>query len=302
MIGNGSKNVLYHLIALFTVIIWGITFISTKVLLANGLSPADIFFFRFLLAYILLRVFGKGPLFSKSWKDELLMMAAGATGGSLYFLAENTALGLTLASNVSLIISTTPILTAFVIRAFNRSEKLNSKLIWGSVIALCGVAFVVFNGSVILKLNPLGDLLTLIAALFWAFYSYILVLLNRTYTTVFITRKVFFYGVLTILPVFIFSPLHLNGEIFLQPAVIGNLLFLGVVASLFCFVLWNGALKELGTIKVTNYLYFVPLVTLLASYFILQEPVTPVALAGCVLILTGVYIAERGFRLPRMKK
>ena len=159
----------YHLIAIITVIIWGTTFVSTKVLIHHGLSPVDILFYRFALAYICIWFISPKVLFARSKKDELMFVAAGLCGGSIYFITENTALGITLASNVSLIICTAPILTAFLSLLFYRQEKIKPNLIYGSVMALIGVAFVVFNGSFLLKINPLGDMLTLIAALMWAF-------------------------------------------------------------------------------------------------------------------------------------
>ena len=129
-------------------------------------------------------------------------------GGTIYFLTENTALGITLASNVSLIVCTSPILTAFLSYLFKRNESFTRHLFYGSFMALIGVGLVVFNGSFILKINPLGDFLSLIAALMWAFYCLILKQLDSRYSTAFITRKVFFYGIMTILPVFLFRPLH----------------------------------------------------------------------------------------------
>ena len=151
----------YHLIAIITVIIWGTTFVSTKVLIHHGLSPVDILFYRFALAYICIWFISPKVLFARSKKDELMFVAAGLCGGSIYFITENTALGITLASNVSLIICTAPILTAFLSLLFYRQEKIKPNLIYGSVMALIGVAFVVFNGSFLLKINPLGDMLTL---------------------------------------------------------------------------------------------------------------------------------------------
>ncbi|WP_200814469.1 DMT family transporter [Parabacteroides sp. Marseille-P3160] len=277
--------------------IWGVTFISTKVLLGYGLFPAEIFFYRFLLAYLCFCFFAPRRLFAKTVKDEFLMLAAGVTGGSLYFLSENTALQLTLTSNVALILTTAPILTALVARLFNKNLRLKASLIGGSIVALLGVAFVVFNGRFILNLNPKGDLLTFSAALLWAFYSLIILRLNARYNMTFITRKIFFYGVLTILPVFLFRPIHTEMETILQPVVLGNLLFLSLVASMACYFFWNMALKELGAIQATNYLYLVPLVTLFASAYFLDEPVTLFALLGSLFILSGVYFADHGLRL-----
>lgn len=103
-----KSKALYHIMALLTVIVWAVTFVSSKILLANGLSPAEIFFLRFLLAYLGLLPFARRRLWCKNFKHELLMIVLGVTGGSAYFLAENTALKFTSAGNVCLLVSSTP--------------------------------------------------------------------------------------------------------------------------------------------------------------------------------------------------
>ncbi len=164
------------------------------------------------------------------------------------------------------------------------------------------MACVVYNGSVILQVHPLGDLLSFTAALTWAFYNIFLKKLDGKYNTLYITRKVFFYGVLTLLPVFLIRPLTTDTAILLRPMVFSNLLFLGLIASLFCFAVWNAAVKHLGTLATSNYIYLVPLVTMISSALLLHERITPVALTGAMMILGGVYVAENGGSIPFVKK
>ncbi|MDR0824756.1 MAG: DMT family transporter [Prevotella sp.] len=295
------KKYRYHSFAILTVIIWGVTFVSTKALIGHGLSPVEILIYRFALAYTGIWFVCPRQFFAKSKKDELLFVASGLCGGSLYFIFENTALQITLASNVSLIISTSPIFTAFLSYLLYKKEKLKTHFIVGSFMALIGVALVVFNGSFILRINPLGDILTVLAALSWAFYGIILRRLNGRYSTLFITRKVFFYGIVTMLPFFSFSPSSFNPSLLVNPTVIANLLFLGLAASLLCFIMWNTAVKELGVVQTSNYLYFIPPVTLFTSAIVIDEHITIVALIGSVFILFGVYAAEKGFKFGLRK-
>lgn len=291
-----TKAYWYHIITILTVVIWGTTFVSTKVLIGYGLSPVEILFYRFILAYICIWFVCPRKLFAKNMKDELLFVGTGLCAGSLYFVLENTALKITLASNVSLIICTAPIFTAFLSHLIYRKEQIKSHLIFGSLIALLGVALVVFNGSFILQINPLGDILTILAALSWAFYGIILKRLNGHYSTLFITRKVFFYGIITLLPFILFSSDIFHTNLLSAPLIIANLLFLGVVASLLCYIMWNSAVKELGVIQTSNYIYFVPLVTLLTSAIVINEQITTIAILGSIFILLGVYVAEKGFK------
>lgn len=298
---TASRRYLFHAMAIFTIIVWGTTFVSTKVLINNGLSPIEIFLYRFTLAYIGIWFISPKQFFAKTAKDELLCVGAGLSAGSLYFMFENTALKITLASNVSLIICTAPIFTAFLSYLIYRKEKLKFHLILGSFIALLGVALVVFNGSFILQVSPLGDLLTILSALSWAFYGIILRRLNNTYSTLFITRKVFFYGVITILPFLLFNSSVFHVSLLSNPKIIANLLFLAIVASLLCYIMWNSAVKELGIVQTSNYIYFVPLVTLLTSAIVIDEHITHIAILGSVFIIFGVYVAEKGFKMQPRK-
>lgn len=288
-----KPSVWFHVMAAVTVAVWGTTFVSTKVLIHHGLSATDIMFYRFVMAYICIWPISPRILWAKSWRDEGIFVLLGLTGGSLYFVAENTALSITLASNVALIICTAPILAAFLTYLFNKGDRLKPRLVAGSLMALAGVALVVFNGSFVLRLSPAGDLLTLIAALMWAVYCILLKRMNDCYSTLFITRKVFFYGVLTLLPFFFFYPLQTDTAILFQPLVLANLLFLGVVASMLCYIMWTAVVKRLGVVCAANYIYVVPLVTLITSAIVIDERITLIAMMGCIFILGGVYLAER---------
>lgn len=189
------KHGYYHLIAILVVAIWGLTFISTKVLINHGLTPQEIFFYRFFIAYLGIWVISPKRLFAGNWKDELWLMAGGFFGGSLYFFTENTALGITQASNVAFIICTAPLLTTILSLLFYKSEKATKGLIYGSILALIGVGLVVFNGSFVLKLSPVGDLLTLLAALSWAFYSLVIKKMTGRYPCIYHPQNILLWSI-----------------------------------------------------------------------------------------------------------
>ena len=269
----------YHLAALFAVAVWGATFVSTKVLIANSLTPAEIFVLRFALAYVCILPFARERLLAANLRDELLLAAAGLSGGSLYFLTENIALEYAPASNVSLIVCTAPVWTAVAMSLAYRGERMSRRQIAGSALAFAGMVLVVLNGHFVLQL--------------WMVYSLVVKRIGGRYPAVFITRKVFFYGLLTILPVFAFHPFAVEREVLARPAVWGNLLFLGVVASMLCYLLWNAVMHRLGTVRTTNYIYINPLVTIVTAALCIGERITPAALAGAALILYGMWRAER---------
>lgn len=289
-----TNQVLGHLTALLVVMIWGETFVSTKMLLNAGLMPADIFFYRFLLAYVLTWFVSYKRLFCRNLTDELTTFALGVLGGSLYFLTENMALVYSTASNVAILLSSCPLLTALLLSIFYKSERLSKKQIFGSFLAFIGMVMVVLNGQLILHLNPRGDALAIGAAVCWAFYSLLMKRVMHKYSSWFITRKVFFYGLLTILPYYaLVSPLNTDVNILSRPVVYGNLLYLGAVASMFCYIMWNWTLSKLGAVKATNYLYLQSLFTMVFASLILHERITWMAIAGAAILILGMIRAER---------
>ena len=297
LLGNG-KSWFFHLVAFITVAIWGSTFVFTKMLLQNGLSPAQIFTLRFALAYLLLLGYSlfthHFSLFTSSWKDELLMLVLGITGGSVYFLAENAAMLFTTATNTSLIVCSCPLFAMLLVAiVYRHSEHISKLQALGSVVACMGMAVVVLNGHFVLHLSPLGDMLAFGACLCWAIYSLLMKSVVDRYSTLFITRKVFFYGLLTIIPYYIFVPGFPSLEVLMRPDVLWNLLFLGVVASMICYILWNWVISKLGAVVATNWVYFNPITTIIFAWWLLHEQITLWFLLGSVLILVGMYLADK---------
>lgn len=284
-----------HGMALLTSIIWGTTFISTKILL-KYLSPIEILFYRFLIAYIVLLLIHPKFKNTENWKEELLFLGSGFCGVTMYFLLENVALEYTLASNVGLLVSVAPILTAILAHTFTKDEKLKKDLVLGFIIAICGIFLVIFNGKFILKLNPLGDTLAVMAAIIWAIYSTLLKKIGNRYNYIFITRKIFFYGLLTLLPLLFVFKVDFSMQKFLLSGVLPNLLFLGFVASALCFVMWNSAVYMIGVVKTSNYIYLIPLITIITAVIVLGERITNLEIIGAVLILLGLYISEQGIK------
>ena len=289
----------YHFVAFLTVAIWGSTFVFTKILLQNGLSPAQIFTLRFIVAYGLIIALtllaGQSiKLFSDSWRDELVMALLGVTGGSLYFLTENASMLYTTATNTSLIVCTCPLFAMLLVAiVYRKTEHITRIQTLGSLIACLGMAVVVLNGHFVLHLSPLGDLLAFGACLCWAFYSLLMKLALQRYNSLFVTRKVFFYGLVTIIPYFIVKPGFPPMEVMLRPDVLWNLLFLSVVASMLCYVMWNWVIGKLGAVVATNWVYFNPITTILFAWWLLHETITVWFLLGSLLIIVGMMLSDR---------
>ena len=290
---------LWHLLAIVTIAFWGTSFVSTKVLLNHGFSAVQIFTLRFAVTYLILLAASHSKFRCENWKHELIMFICGITGCTLYFWTENTALSLSPSSNVALIVCTNPLLIMILGGLIYKSERLNKRQIFGCLITFVGMVLVVLNGKFILKLSPAGDLLACCAGLMWAAYSLIVKQLNGKYNTLFITRRMFFYGTLTSIPALFIeagtcSPKALNipWQNFAEPVVTLNFLCLTVFSSLFGYLIWNKVLKQLGTVLASNYGYALPMVTMITAVIALGERITPIAIAGAVAIIAGMVLAE----------
>lgn len=282
-----------HIAALVTVFMWGYSFVSTKVLMDNGMGPVQVYMSRFLIAYLLVLFVSHKKLWASNWREEGLFCLCGILSGSVYFIAENTALKYTFTTNVSLLTSLSPLITVILVGFIYKTEKIGKGTWLGSAIAVLGVFCVVFNSATAVEVRPLGDFLALSAAVCWAVYSMILRSLNAHYDVWFITRKTFFYGLLTAVPFLIFEDDKTSlFEIIGRPEVFGNLLFLGLGASFIAFVLWAQTIKMLGAVKANNYMYLQTVVTLVVSAIVLGEHVSWLGYIGIALILGGLWVGD----------
>lgn len=281
-----------HIAALITIFLWGTTFISTKFLL-DYISPLEILVFRFILGWLVLLIMAPKLLKTANWKEELLFVGAGLTGVTLYFLLENIALTYTLASNVGVIVAISPFFTALLASLFLKEETLRLSYFIGFLISLIGVCILSFSGNTV-SFSSIGDILAILASICWGFYSISTKKIsNLGYSNILATRRIFTYGIffmLVAMPFLGFNPILAT---YTLPIVWGNLLFLGIGASAFCFVSWNYAVKVVGAVKTSVYIYLVPVVTVTFSVLILHEQLTWPMAVGILLAILGLLVSER---------
>ena len=253
----------------------------------------EILFFRFVMGFVALLLACPHRMKGVGRRQELTFVLAGLCGICLYYLLENIALTYTMASNVGVIISVAPFFTAILSRLFLKSEgKLRANFFIGFVVAMAGVALISFNGFK-LELNPMGDLLAVLAAFVWACYS----ILTRKISSfgcpvVLTTRRTFFYGILFMVPALFLFDFEVGLERFADTTYLLNILYLGLGASALCFVTWNLAVKALGAVRTSVYIYMVPVITVVTSVLVLKEPVTWVSIMGTVLAVAGLFLSE----------
>ncbi len=282
----------YHLLALVVIFVWGVSFVNTKVLLDYDLSPTEIFIYRSVVAYLGLAAWSKFRLRVYPLRDEALMAVLGLLGGTFYFIFENTALKLTLVTDVAILVSLNSLFTTLLAAIFLKEERFTWLKLVGSIVAFVGVGFLTFYGGFVWGDGLLGDLLAILAAASWSIYSIILKRLNQRCSILDITRKTFFYGILFALPTMLWQgPLHLST--LTEPVVIGNFLFLSLVCSMLAFFVWGEVTVRLGAILTANYLYLSPVISVAAAWCIYGESIGVVGLLGCALVLAGIILVER---------
>ncbi len=281
-----------HLLALLTVFIWGTTFVSTKILL-EVFQPVQILFLRFFLGWLALWLFCPHFFHPVKRSQEGLFAAAGFSGVCLYYLLENIALTFTSASSVGVIVSVAPFFTALLAWLVLKTSKPSGAFFCGFALALAGITLLSCSGSAFSS-DGFGDLLALLAAFCWAVYSLLTTRIAASgYPVVLTTRRIFFWGLLFMLPLVFLSGWQANLQHLAKPPVLFNLLFLGLGASALCFATWNAALKYLGAVQTSVYIYLVPLITVVASRLVLREAFSWQIGLGLVLTLAGLFLSQK---------
>ncbi len=288
-----KSKLMGHIFAIITILVWGSCFVLTKNLLVY-FTPIQIIPLRMGLAYITLWILRPRTM-KLPWKDELMFILIGITGGSFYFYLQNTALDHTYAANVSILVALSPILTVLLAQLFSRSnERLGKYVYIGAVIAIAGVVLVVLNGQMSFHLSPIGDLLALAAALMWAVYSILIKKYTEQYDNFIVTRRVFLWAFLTAVPLMLLTDgMPVLTPLFTDVKVLISWLFLGVMGNAVCFAIWNIAFKALGVVVTNNYLYASPFVTVFVGWLLLGEPISVMSIIGAVLITVGVIFAYK---------
>lgn len=296
-----------HLAALFTIIVWGTTVISSTKLLEAGLSTAEVIICRFLLAFILLNIIYPPRLKFEGVKRECMYAIAGLCGVTLYFFLEIIALEYTKAANVSVIFATAPFFCGILSLFSKKAEKPKVNFFIGFLLAITGIVLVTFEDGFSFDINVKGALFAIGSAFAWGLYS----LLSKEigsygHNVIQTTRRIFMYGLIFMIPtIFLFNVDIKDYQILLtNHTALFNLLYLGLVASGICFLTWSHATNTLGPVKATTYIYGTPLVTIIFSYFFLKsQTLTWQLFLGAGLIIAGLVLSvSKSTNAPSKKK
>ena len=272
-------------------LIWGFTFVCTKVLLQH-MGPLEILTVRTLLGFAALCLMRPRIMRLQEHRHELLFAAAGLTGAFGYYLAENTALQFADASFVSVAVSTAPLFTAALGFIVLKEHGLNVRFLVGFVLAISGIALISFQEGPA-HASVLGVVLCLGAAFAWAIYSIIVKRLsNLGYETIATTKRLFAWGLVCMLVTHLVTGEGLTLQAYTEPVVWCNLVFLGLLASAGCFVTWNFSVKHLGPAAASAYIYLQAPITVIWAVILLGEPLTGAIVGGFALVLAGLVLSE----------
>jgi len=277
--------------AFFTITVWASTFVVTRGLL-ESFGPVPILLLRFLLGYIFLWIIRPKRLHVEDKKTELLFIAAGISGVGINYLLEIYALMHTLAVNLSIIASIAPLFVG-ILAFFLFKQKLTVPFVLGFFCAIAGIILLSVSGEGSVQLHLFGDILGVILAFNWAVYSILEEKIHQhEYDLILVTRRLFFYGILFLLPFTFFSDMERNLQAWAEPGNILAILYLGVVACALSYVSWNYAIKSLGAVGANVWFYMQPVFSVIFSAYFLKEVITPPMLAGMVMTLGGLIVSK----------
>jgi drug/metabolite transporter (DMT)-like permease len=295
---SAGEQRLGHVLAIGTIIVWGLTFVSSTVIL-QYLSPVELLILRILIGIVALTAIRPKKMQLQKRSHELYFMGAGFFAVTLYFLLENSALTFTSSANCAVIVSSAPFFIAIFASVFLKEEKLTPTFFIGFVLAIVGLGMVSFAGQK-LQLNPLGDLLSLLTAVSWGVATMFMRKIEKHgYPVILVTRKLFVYGVLFALPTLLFMPRKGAWADLLRPEVWLNVLFLGVVASAVCYITWMMAMKRVGVVRSGTYIYLIPIITMLGAALLIGETITLLQIGGALLTMAGLFLSQRHQKKPK---
>jgi drug/metabolite transporter (DMT)-like permease len=285
-------RILGHIAVISTMTFWAVTFVSTKLLLV-AFTPAQILMVRSLLGLTLLFAINHRRVGYTSIKDRALVAAAGMMGIFLYYYLENTALVYTSASNVGVIVATAPFFTLLATHFFLKEDSLKKNYFVGFAISMVGIILLTVGDGTSLDINPFGDFLALLAIMTWGFYTVLTRLVaRRGYSNLLVTRDMFFYALIIQVVVLLIEGKPFDFQAAISAPYLYHLLFLGCIASAFCFVSWNYGLRTIGVVKSSFYLYLSPIITIVFASLVLGEIFTTIDAIGTAFTLAGLLISE----------
>ncbi|MBR5430338.1 MAG: EamA family transporter [Firmicutes bacterium] len=300
-----------HLMAFICSFFWGTAFIASKVMVSGDFAPNQIIVTRVALAFLILTLVTRKyvPLGGLAGvKRDRWLIPAGFLGAALYYLLESTAMQYTYATNVSLIVATSPLFSTVFDRFLPAEDRkpLSRSFFYGLALCLIGVTLVILNGSR-LRLNPTGDFIALLASITWAAYSFCVNKAQRVneaqpepLSQLLFTRRVMFYGLLLLIVVFLCGGAHYDPAM-LRGRYLAVLLYLSALPSALCYWLWSRVISRIGMLNASLYVDLTTLIAALAGVVLLHEELTLMSASGMIAIIIGLIITQGFLNMLRRR-
>ena len=282
----------YQLLALVVTLIWGLNYLSTKVLFLHGLGPWGVLAIKIALAWGALWLLSPKWFFADNPHHELMFALLGITFVPLYHGLESFAIYHGQVASISAVMACAPLMTAAIAVSNVRHVKVHWTMWMGIFVAITGILLLLIDDSIIFGLPPEGIYLALGAALSWAIYSMFLKSFAG-YPASFILRKALGYGLLFAVPLAYWEGM-LNWDELKEPVVWGNLAFLAFGVMVLAAVLWVKITQEIGGNGVQGWNYLIPIVANIGAVWLLNEQISFVGVMGLVMVLCGVWAGQYG--------
>ena len=282
-------------LATATALIWGLSFLSIKVAVAV-VPPMSLGLIRFVIASSLMLLYfaARRSLPRLALRDLPLMAGSGLIGVTLYFAGENNGIMLLSASESAIIIGTIPVLTVLADRLFMRG-RLRPLHYTGALMSAVGVSLMVVE-SLKISAQPLGYLFMAIAAFSWVAYAFATRPLLSKYKQTEVTFWQSLFGAAGFVPFALFETMDWAG---LTPVIVLNVLFLAVFCSALGYLFYIISIDTLGAGVASVFINLIPVVSVVASFFILGERLSQLQLGGAAVAVAGVYLTTMKPRKPR---
>lgn len=281
------KKTLAYIFLIGTIIVWGISFVSMKLVL-EVFSPVALAFVRFVIATSILVVIMLKTSKEKVEKKDLKLMAlSGFLGITLYFWCENNGVMRISANSSSIIVATLPVGT-LIAEAIAYKTKITMKSVMSILLSFIGVYFVIGNDK--LSGSTLGYIFMFGSIAAWSLYMIFTKPLFEKYSNITITTYQAIFGTLAFIPLMPFETIKFE---MINGTIIINLLFLAILCSTMANFAYTYSMKELGIGITSLSLNLIPVVTFLFSFLILKESLNLLQVFGALLIIYSVYMLTK---------
>lgn len=290
---NRNSTAYYVYVAAFlAMLFWGLSFIWTSILF-EYYSPIATIFLRlvFASAFMFIALLIAGKLQTIRREHRLLLLFSAFVNPFFYFIGENYGLKYSTPATTAVMIATIPVFSPPIAWLFIR-ERVSLLNFIGIMVSFTGILLMLIKPDLSFSASYLGVLMLMIAVVSAVIYAILLTRLTKHYNAVSIVAWQNFIGIFLFLPFVLMYDFHDILETPVDARMWTALICLAVFASSMAFVLFTVAVKNLGVNRANVWSNLIPVITAIASYFILDEYFSAQKVAGIAIVIAGVLITQ----------